>query len=284
MSRVKILADSTCDLSPELLQKYEIDILPLNIVLDEKSYLDGAEITPDEIYRWADANQTTPKTAAPGPKQAEEFLRPYAQAGTPAVFLGISEDMSSCCQVVRLAAEALDYTGLHIINAANLSTGIGLQVLKAADLAQQGKTAEEIAEIIERDKPRVRASFVVDTLTYLYRGGRCSATAALVGNVLKLKPRIEVKDGKMGVSKKYRGVQDKVVMSYAADMEQALRSAEPARVFITHSGIDDSVVQAVREYLQSLQHFENIYVTRAGGVISSHCGYGTLGVLFYAAE
>lgn len=281
MSNVRIMADSTCDLSAELVEEYGISVLPLNIVMDDKSYLDGVETTPDDIYAWADAKKTTPKTAAPGPENAMHFLEEAKEAGQEVFFLGISEQMSSTCQVLRLAAEELEYEDkVCVVDSKNLSTGIGLQVLYAAELAREGKSLAEIEQAIYEYRERVRASFVVDTLTYLQRGGRCSAVTALLGNTLKLKPRIAVTDGKMGVSKKYRGNRRKTVMDYVKDMEEELKRAEKKRVFITHSGIEAEIIDAVKTYLSSLHHFENIYVTRAGGVISSHCGAGTLGVLF----
>lgn len=284
MGKIRIMADSTCDLSAELIERYGISIISLNIMMDDAPYLDGVETTPDQIYAWADANRTTPKTAAPGPEAAIEFLRPAAEAGEEVCFLGISEQMSSTCQVLRLAADELEYAGhVHVVDSMNLSTGIGLQVLYAAELAAEGIAPDALVKKLEEYRTRVRASFVVDTLTYLQRGGRCSAVTALVGNTLKLKPRIEVTDGKMGVSKKYRGNREKTVLAYVKDMEEALLKAEPKRVFITHSGINQEIIDEVKSYLASLKHFEEIYVTRAGGVISSHCGAGTLGVLFVEA-
>lgn len=281
MSKIRIMADSTCDLSSELIEKYGISILPLNIVMDDTCYLDGVETNPDAIYAWADANKTTPKTSAPGIEAAVEFLRPVAEAGDEICFLGISEQMSATCQVVRLAAEELEYAEhVCVVDSMNLSTGIGLQVLTAAELAQSGCSLSELEDKLKEYRERVRASFVVDTLTYLQRGGRCSAVTALMGNALKLKPRIAVADGKMGVSKKYRGNQKKTVTDYVKDMEAELLCAEKNRVFITHSGISREIVEEVKTYLESLGHFDAIYETRAGGVISSHCGPGTLGVLF----
>ena len=281
MSNIRIMADSTCDLSPELIEKYGIKVIPLNIVMDDTSYLDGVETTPDKIYEWADANRTTPKTSAPGIEAAMEFLRPVTENGDEICYLGISEQMSATCQVLRLAAEELEYTDhVRVVDSMNLSTGIGLQLLFAAEKAQSGCSLDELEELLKEYRLRVRASFVVDTLTYLQRGGRCSAVTALMGNALKLKPRIAVADGKMGVSKKYRGNQKKTVIDYVKDMEEDLKRAERARVFITHSGIAPGVIDEVKAYLESLQHFDAIYVTRAGGVISSHCGPGTLGVLF----
>lgn len=285
MSNIRIMADSTCDLSADLIEKYGISVLPLNIVMDDKSYLDGVETNPDSIYAWADANRTTPKTAAPGPEAAIEFLKQAKEAGDEVCFLGISEQMSSTCQVLRLAAEELEYAEhVCVVDSMNLSTGIGLQVLYAAELAKEGISLDVMEEKLKAYRERVRASFVVDTLTYLQRGGRCSAVTALLGNTLKLKPRIAVADGKMGVSKKYRGNRKKTVLSYAKDMEEEMLKAEKKRVFITHSGIEQEIIDEVKAYLTSLNHFEDIYVTRAGGVISSHCGAGTLGVLFVDGE
>lgn len=285
MGNIRITADSTCDLSKELIERYHISILPLNIVMDEKSYLDGVETTPEQIYEWADAAHTTPKTSAPTMQAAIDFLKPFAERGEDVVFFGISEQMSATCQVMRLAAQELSYEEhVCVIDSMNLSTGIGHQVVYAAELAAAGASMAEIKEKALACRGRVRASFVVDTLTYLHRGGRCSSVAALFGNTLKLKPRIAVVDGKMGVSKKYRGNRTKTVMQYVKDMESDLLTAVPDRVFITHSGIDASIVEEVREYLSGLGRFSEIIETRAGGVISSHCGWGTLGVLFVAGE
>ena len=227
---VKIISDSTCDLSPELIAKYDIDILPLHILLGEDEYEDGKNITPEQIYSWSDENKTTPKTS--------------------------------------------------VIDSANLSTGIGLLVIEAAIMAQNNHTVEEIVSAIEALKPNVRASFVVDTLTYLYRGGRCNAVSAMAGGVLKLHPKIVVENGAMNASKKYRGKINSAIMTYVKDMEDDLKAARPDRVFITHSGCDRTIVEEVHSYLENLGVFSEILETRAGGVISSHCGPGTLGVLF----
>ena len=172
---VKIISDSTCDLTPDLLSKYDIDILPLHILLGEKEYKDGINITPDQIYSWSDANKTTPKTSAPALSETIELFRPYVEEGRNIVCFSISNSMSSSGNVMQLAAEELNAQDLiTVIDSANLSTGIGLLVIEAAILAQNNKTAAEISVAVESLKPYVRASFVVDTLTYLHRGGRCS--------------------------------------------------------------------------------------------------------------
>lgn len=281
MSKVRIVSDSTCDLSPELKEKYDIKVIPLCIIMDDKSYFDMVDVTPAEIFAWADANKTTPKTAAASIENAIDFLKPFQEAGDDVIYIGISEDMSTTCNVLRLAASDLEYDRFFVINSMNLSTGIGLQVLRAADMAAEGKSAEEIVEAISEARVDVRASFVVDTLTYLSRGGRCSQATALLANTLQLKPRIEVKMGKMGVGQKYRGKYGKVILKYVKEMEEALLKSDKKRVFITHTVMDQGIVDEIKAYLESLQYFDEVLETNAGGVISSHCGPGTLGVLYY---
>lgn len=278
---VKIIADSTCDLSSELLDKYNISIIPLHIVLGEEEYEDGLSITPDDIYKWSDANNATPKTSAASIEQVSaEFARNLTEYDEIVVFT-ISSQMSTTINVMRMAAQDLEMEErVRVIDSQNLSTGIGLMVIEAAILAKEGKSAAEIEEQILQYVPKVRASFVVDTLVYLHRGGRCSGLAAMLGGAMKLHPMIVVEDGRMHSSKKYRGSLNRVISSYAGDLEGALKTARRNRVFITHSGCDEAIVTQVQDYLKGLNHFEEILITRAGGVISSHCGPGTLGILF----
>ena len=280
---VKIISDSTCDLSAELVAQYDIDILPLHILLGDEEFEDGKTITPDEIYSWSDEHKTTPKTSAPSLAETIELFRPYVEEGCEIVCFSISNSMSTSGNVMRLAAGELEAENrITVIDSANLSTGIGLLVVEAAIMAKNGHSASEIASVMETLKPNVRASFVVDTLTYLYRGGRCNAVAAMAGGVLKLHPKIVVENGAMDATKKYRGKINSVIMSYVKDMETDLKAARPDRVFITHSGCDAATVESVRSYLESLGVFHEILEARAGGVVSSHCGPGTLGVLFIA--
>lgn len=278
---VKILSDSTCDLSKELTERYNIGIIPLYVRLGDDEYLDGVNITPDELFKWSDEHGTTPKTAAPGIEDIAKFLDP--SGSDEYIIFTISSSMSASFNNARLAAETMEMTDrVHIIDSANLSTGIGLQVIRAAELAAEGRTAKEIVSEIEAVRDKVRASFVIDTLVYLHRGGRCSGLAALFGSVLKLHPRIAVSGGAMHPEKKYRGHSRKYVLDYVRDMEEDLKQARKDRVFITHSCSDRAVVESVKEYLASLNHFDEILETHAGSVISSHCGPGTLGVLFYS--
>ena len=282
---VKIISDSTCDLSQELISKYNVEIVPLHILLGDKEYEDGRSITPDEIYEWSNVNGVTPKTSAVGIDQMIEAFRPHIENGDEIVVFSISSDMSTTYNVMRMAVAELEAEDkIYVIDSANLSTGVGLQVIEAAILAQEGKSAEEIVAHIQEISSRVRASFVVDTLTFLHRGGRCSGVAALAGGVLKLHPKIVVDGGKMKPEEKFRGKMSKVVMDYVKSMEEDLKNAEKNRVFITHSGSEPEIIDSVKAYLEELNLFEEIHITRAGCVVSSHCGPGTLGVLYIAGK
>ena len=279
---VRIFSDSTCDLGEELAKRYSVTIIPLCIIMGENSYFDGEGLGQKEIFRWSDENRTTPKTAAFTEERLEQAVRPALEAGDDCILFIIASGMSSSYSLARVFAGDEGKGHLHVIDSAHLSTGIGLLVIKAAEMAGKGVDALAIVKEIEAAIPRVRASFVIDTLTFLSRGGRCSSVTALLAGTLKLHPEIVVKNGAMGVEKKYRGSLEKAVMKYVRDLEPALREAEADRVFITHTVQDEDreIVESVRDYLQSLGLFKEILETHAGGVVSSHCGPGTLGVLF----
>lgn len=285
MSRIGVASDSTCDLSKELLDQYGISILPLHVILDDKEYLDGVDVTPNDIYEWSEKVKKTPKTSAFSPAEAEDFLKAQMEQYDELIFFGISDTMSTSRNVMQMTAEGMGLQDkVFVIDSMNLSTGIGLLVVQAAVLAKNAASAKEVVDEILGLRPKVRASFVVDTLTYLYRGGRCSGTAALIGSAIQLHPSIHVIDGNMQVGKKYRGKMEKVVMNYVDDSIRCMMGAEKERVFITHSGSDPAIVEAVRKKLLELGYFKEVLETRAGGVISSHCGPGTLGVLFIAGN
>ena len=275
MSKVKIISDSTCDLSEELLIQYDIAVLPHPIVRDGELLQDNVSITPDDIYAHYERTGRLCTTSAPNAYDYEQFWRPWLDEGYEIVHFTISSEMSTAYNQAVLAAEETGH--VYPVDSRSLSTGIGLLVVEAAIMAADGKSREEIRNRISELIPKVRASFVVDTLVYLYRGGRCSAVSALIGGALALHPMIVVKDGKMDASKKYRGKIGKVIKNYARDLENDMKNAMPDRVFITYS---EKIVDEVRDYIASLGIFKDIIETRAGGVISSHCGPGTLGVLF----
>ena len=216
---VKILSDSTCDLSEALLEQYGVEILPLHILLDEDDRLDRIDITPDELFAWSDAHRATPKTAAFSVDEARQHFKPHLDAGEDIMCFSISASMSASNQNMRLAAAELNAEDhVCVIDSQNLSTGIGLQVIEAAIMAQQGAPLREIEQHILHIRPLVRASFVVDTLTYLHRGGRCGSVSALAGSALRLHPRIAVTNGAMGAGKKYRGKLAHVIDAYVRDM------------------------------------------------------------------
>ena len=282
---IRIISDSTCDLPRELAQRYHIDILPLHILLNDEEFEDGAGITPDEIYAWSDAHDLTPKTSAPSIDSAVRLMEPYIKQGDEIIAFCISESMSTSGNIMRLAADELDASDrVTVIDSANLCNGIALLAIEAAIMVEDGRSAAEIVKKIELLKPLVRTSFVVDTMTYLRRGGRCSSIAALAGSALKLHPEIIVEKGAMHVGKKYRGKMDKVLLKYAKDLEPDLKKAGKDRVFLVHSGCSKEVVDRIHRYLEELGVFDEILLARAGGVISSHCGPGTLGILYIAGQ
>ncbi len=279
---IKIVTDSTCDLSDELLERYDISVVPLYIQLGDESLKDKVEISPDKIYEWSDENNRTPKTSAPSIADAMDLLEPFDNDGTDIVYIGIASGMSTTINVMRLASEELEHAKMYIIDSKNLSTGIGLQLMRIGKLREEGMSAKEIVRIIEADCDKVRAGFVVDTLTYLHRGGRCSATTALFAGALKIKPQIAVVDGKMDVAKKFRGNIDAVIKKYVDGLEDDMKNADPDHIFITHSGGVEDIARELKKRLEEMNYFKEVHITRAGGVITSHCGPKTLGVLFYS--
>ena len=200
---VMITADSTCDLSEELLSRYNVKILPLTILLGEDSFLDGAHYTPADMYSRYREDGTLPKTAAPSLQQINEFFAPILAQGYEIVHLDISSELSSTCNNARIVSSELE--GVYVVDSRMLSTGVGLLVIEGAECRDKGMSAAEIAEHLTALTEKVDTSFVLDTLEFMWKGGRCSGVAALGANLLKLKPALEMKDGKLGVYKKYRG-------------------------------------------------------------------------------
>lgn len=275
---IKITCDSTCDLSNELLEKYDITVCPLTVNMGEDSFRDGIDATPDDIYNYYEKTGKLAKTAAVNMVEYEEFFKKNLKPDGAIIHFCISSSMSVTYNNARLAAENVG--NVYVIDTANLSTGSALLALKACDMREQGMAAADIAEKLEEIKKNVDASFVIDSLLYLYKGGRCSGVAALGANLLKLKPCIEVKGGAMGVGKKYRGKFDAVLKQYAAERLENAEDIDMRRVFVTHAGCDPQLVEDIVALVKSTLPFEEILVTRAGCTVSTHCGRNTLGVLF----
>ena len=276
---IRVSADSTCDLSPQLLEEYDIETLPLYVVMEGRSYQDGVDLTPDGLYQKVQASGKIGSTAAINVEEYLSFFTHMKDTCETVIHFTISSEMSSCCQNARIAAAEVG--GVYVIDSRNLSMGIGLLVLRACELARQGMAAEVIVSYIENMAGRVDASFIPESLEFLKMGGRCSALAALGANLLRIKPCIQVRDGVMGVGKKYTGSHEKVLLKYVGDRLLHLEDVDLSRVFITHSGMDDpALVDKVKDAVLAAAPFEEVLVTRAGCTISNHCGPNTLGVLF----
>ena len=277
--RIRVTADSTCDLSPELVEQYGIVISPLYIVMDGKSYKDTVEIKPDDIYAYVDRTKKVCSTAALNVADYLKFFEKNKEGYDAIIHFTISSEMSSCYQNACIAAEEIG--NVWVIDSRTLSTGIGHLVLDAAELAAEGKEPQEICDILNKKKETLDVSFVIDTLKYLALGGRCSSLAALGANLLNLKPTICVVNGKMIVGKKYRMSLDRALLRYVKDQLGDLDTVDTHRIFITDSGVSEENWRAVEKLLRETLPFEQIYHTRAGGTVSNHCGPGTLGILFY---
>ena len=276
--KILIASDSTSDLGAELIERYGIKILPLGVALGQIQYTDGVDIDPEKIYENYEKTGQLPKTSAVNVAAFEDFYRAYTEQGYSIVLFTISSEMSSTYQNACVAAE--DFDRVFVIDSRNLSTGAGLLVLSAAEMAEAGKTAEEIVKACEELRTRVDASFVIDSLEFLHKGGRCSALAALGANLLQLKPCIVVRNGKMGVSKKYRGKYADTLKKYVVEQIGDLSDVEDGHVFVTHAGCAPAIYEACIEQVKAMNYFKEIHVTRAGCTVSSHCGRNTLGVLF----
>ena len=276
--QIIISSDSTCDLSRELIDRYNIRILPMGVTLGDNSYRDGVDITPDDLYAYVEKTGQLPKTSAINMAEDAEYFAELTRDGSAVIHFTISASMSATYNNARVAAE--DFEDVYVVDAKNLSTGSGLLVLAAAEMAQQGLEAKEIAQKVSELADYVDASFVVDNLEYLAKGGRCSAVAAFGANLLQLKPCISVKNGAMGVSKKYRGKFEKVLPTYVAEKLANGDDIDLERVFVTHAGCDPQLVESIVELVKNTLPFKEVLVTRAGCTVSSHCGANTLGVLF----
>ena len=276
---IRISADSTCDLSPQLLEQYGIETLPLYVIYDGVEYKDGVDLTPDQLYEKVRQGGKLGSTAAINVDDYLGFFSRLRESCDTVIHFTISSEMSSCCQNARIAAQEVG--GVYVIDSRNLSTGIGLQMLRACELAQNGMAAEVIVSAVTAMADKVDATFVPDHLEYLKMGGRCSAVAALSASLLRIHPCIQVRDGKMGVGKKYTGSHEAVLMKYIKDRLSKLEEVDLSRVFITHSGMTDpTLVDKVKDAVLSIAPFEDVQVTRAGCTVSNHCGPNTLGLLF----
>ena len=278
MSRIKITGDSTIDLSKELMEKYTVDTVPLYINMGDESFRDGVTVTPSDIYAYVAKTGTLPKTAAPSVGDYLEFFSKLKEDCDEIIHFNISSEFSSAHQNALVAAQEIG--GVYPIDSRNLSTGTGLLVLEACEMAQNGMDADEITLEIDRLIPKVEASFIINRLDYLAKGGRCSSLVAMGANVLHLRPMILVKDGKMEVGKKYRGSYNDCMVKYIKDKIGGRDDLRLKRIFITHTACPADTLALAEKTVRECQNFGEILDTDASCTISNHCGESTLGVLF----
>ena len=275
---VVITVDSTADLSQELLERFRIHVIPLTITLGEDTFLDGTGFTPLEMYERFRKDGTLPKTSAPGVQEFQDFFEPFVQQGFEIVHLDISAELSNSFNAARLAAQELE--GVYTVDTRMLCTGVGLLAIEGAECRERGMSAAEIAAHLESLREKVSTSFVLDTLQFMWKGGRCTGVQALGANLLRLKPALEMRDGKLTIYKKYRGSINHVYRQYITERLEG-RRVRPEHVFLTESGeIEPSVIRELEELICSLTGCKELHRTMAGCTISTHCGPKTLGVLF----
>ena len=276
--KIKILSDSTCDLSKELLEANDITLVPLTVIKNDQEFKDGVTITPQEIFDHVAAGGSLCSTSANSVGEYEEWFGKFAGDYDGVIHINIGSGFSSCYQNACIAAG--DFPNVRVIDSMNLSTGQGLVVLEAAKLAKEASDLDALAEALREFTTRVEASFLLSRLDYMVKGGRCSAVVALGANLLNLKPCIEVKDGKMGVVKKYRGNFEKCLPMYVKDRLADREDLTRETLFVTKTPVSDESYAAVMEAVGKYGNFETTYETNAGCTVSCHCGPGTLGVLF----
>lgn len=281
-NKIILSADQTCDLGPVLREKFNVEFVPTTIILEDKEYIDNVTITADDIYKAYWDKKVLPKTVAINMAEYQQKFEPWVRDGYEVIHLTLGSALSASYRNAVLAAQELGH--VYVIDSCNLSSGFGNLVIEAARRIAEGKlSAKEICDEVQALTPCSHASFILDTLEFMRAGGRCSTVAALGANLLKLKPMIEVDNlngGAMHVGKKYRGELGKVLVNYTKDVLSAYPDIAKDHVFITHSGIDESYIELVRNTIRETMDFEEIYVTRAACTISCHCGPRTLGVLF----
>lgn len=277
--KVKICADSTCDLSKELIERYGVGVMPLHVALGNDDRLDGVTISPDDIYSYYASEKKLPRSGARSSEEYKEFFKSFLNEGYDAVVhFDISSDMSGSYDNACVAASELN--NVYVVDSRNLSTGTGLLVLDACDQAALGVDAEQIAERSLSRAKDVRASFIIDKLEFLYKGGRCSSLAYLGANLLHINPIIEVKDGRMGIASKPMGRYFRCIEKYSDWVKSSCTSPDKTRCFVTHTKMDAGLAEKVIEIVKSWNIFDEILETTAGCTITTHCGANTIGILF----
>ena len=277
---IKIITDSTCDLPKSTIDKHGIVVVPLTVLLGDKAYSDG-DIKTTEMFKWVEENKTLPTTSAPNIGQVIDVIEPIVNNGDNIIAITISSELSStfnnCVNALNLIGDNIKYA---VVDSKHLSSGAGLLVIKAIELIESGLNFEAIVYALENYRDRIKTSFIVDTLEYLKMGGRCSSTSAFIGGAMKLHPILKLSDGRLVSDKKIRGSVNMAVHKYISEIAYDLEKANKEKVFITHTGFDANTIEKIREQLLDDYKFNEVIVTDACCVIASHCGPGTLGVIF----
>lgn len=282
MPQIKIITDSTADLGQELLTANDVGMIPLLVQFDQESYRDGVEMDSNRLFQLVEQKKQLPKTASPSPGIFQEVFAEATKDGSQVIYIGISSKLSATQQNARIAASTFPEGQVYVVDSYNLSTGIGLQVLNACDMVREGRSAEEIVQILEQDRSKVRTTFMIDTMEYLYKGGRCSSLQALMGSLLHIRPVIAVVDGGMIVDGKVRGSRQRAIEYQLEKFAKHVREGQvrPDRIFVTHTSSAEDVEYTKTRVREIFPEVKAVYDTRAGSVIGSHCGPGTLGILY----
>lgn len=276
---IRVSADSTCDLSAQMTEIYDIGITPLYIIMGDKTLRDGVDCTKEQIFEYVERTGSLCRTAAMSIGDYIDWFGGQLQRYDEVIHFTISAEMSASYQNACVAAAEFPEK-VFVVDSRNLSNGIGHLAVDAAGLVREGKTAEQIKEILDKKKEKLNVSFVLDTLEYLHKGGRCSAVQSFGANVLNLKPCIEVRDGVMGVGRKYRGSLKKSMVDYVNERLEG-QVVEDERIFICDSGVSDDIVKEVYTAIEATGKFKQIIHSLAGCTVSNHCGPNCLGILFY---
>lgn len=276
MKKIAISLDSACDLSKELIEKYDFKIIPFGVNLGDKFFYDG-EISPEEIFEYADNNKTLPKTNAVNEEAFKEHFAKILNDYDTIIHFDISSEMSSAYQNAVNASK--NFKNVYVVDSRTLSTAISLEAIYAKKLTETMDDPAKIVELVKKRIPAVQASFIIERLDYLYKGGRCSGLALLGANLLKIRPEIEVLNGNMKNTEKFRGKMADCVTKYCRATLEKYNHPDKSVIFITHSVADKELVDAAKAVV-SEYGFENVYETTAGCTVSSHCGKNTLGILY----
>lgn len=279
MPKVKITCDSTCDLSPELYDRYHVSVIPMCVAMGDRLCRDGVDVEPNELFAYVEETGKLPTTSAISVGEYENFFRPFIEEGYEVIHISLSSSLSSSHQNARIAAGELG--NVHIVDSRSLSTGSGHLVILAAELASAGYDGVYIAKALDDMKGHLDVSFVLQTLDYLHKGGRCSGMARFGANMLKLRPEIVMENGTLHVGKKYRGSMEKTILDYIRGRLENEKQVSYDRIFVTHSGVPAGIVEKAVALVKELRPFEKVIVTVAGSTISCHCGPNCLGVLFF---